>query len=66
MDSAPSLQQLATYIEWKLQGVRGGLAAGLLFVIPGVLIILALSILYSLAAGLGSVAAFFMVLKLRF
>jgi chromate transporter len=31
----PEAQQLATYIGWKLHGVRGGLAAGMLFVIPG-------------------------------
>ena len=31
----PEAQQLATWIGWKLHGWRGGLAAGLLFVIPG-------------------------------
>lgn len=38
-------QQLATWIGWRLHGWRGGLAAGLLFVIPGALVILGLSIL---------------------
>ena len=40
----PEAQQLATYIGWKLHGVRGGLVAGLLFVLPGFLAIMALSI----------------------
>ena len=31
----PEAQQLATYIGWLLHGVRGGLAAGILFVLPG-------------------------------
>jgi chromate transporter len=46
----PEAMQLATYVGWRLHGVRGGLAAGLLFVLPGALVILALSLLY---AGLG-------------
>ncbi|WP_330997392.1 chromate transporter, partial [Erythrobacter donghaensis] len=41
----------------------GGLAAGLLFVIPGAAIILALSVLYALAANLGWVAALFTGVK---
>ena len=59
----PEAQQLATWIGWKLLGVKGGLAAGLLFVIPGALVILALSILYALAAGLGWFAAIFLGVK---
>ncbi len=43
----PEAQQLATYIGWLLHGVRGGLAAGGLFVLPGYLCILALSVLYA-------------------
>lgn len=42
----PEAQQLATYLGWILHGVRGGLVAGLLFVLPGFLSILALSYLY--------------------
>jgi len=42
----PEAQQLATYLGWTLHGIRGGLTAGLLFVLPGFLSILALSILY--------------------
>jgi chromate transporter len=46
----PEAMQLATYVGWRLHGVKGGLAAGLLFVLPGAFVILALSMLY---AGLG-------------
>ncbi len=59
----PEAQQLATWIGWKLHGVRGGLAAGLLFVAPGALVILALSTLYAYAAKLGWFAAVFLGIK---
>jgi chromate transporter len=59
----PEAQQLATWIGWRLHGWRGGLAAGLLFVIPGACIILALSVFYALAANLGWVAALFLGVK---
>ena len=59
----PEAQQLATWIGWKLHGLRGGLAAGLLFVIPGALVILALSVLYGFAAQLGWFAALFLGIK---
>jgi chromate transporter len=42
----PEAQQLATWLGWRLHGVRGGLAAGLLFVLPGLAVILGLSALY--------------------
>jgi len=42
----PEAQQLATWLGWRLHGVRGGLAAGLLFVLPGLAAMLALSALY--------------------
>jgi chromate transporter len=42
----PEAQQLATYIGWLLHGTRGALAAGLLFVLPSLLILIALSWLY--------------------
>lgn len=42
----PEAQQLATYIGWLLNGTRGGLVAGTLFVLPGVLAMLGLSALY--------------------
>jgi chromate transporter len=59
----PEAQQLATWIGWRLHGIRGGLAAGLLFVIPGALVILALSILYAYAADLDWFAALFLGIK---
>lgn len=42
----PEAQQLATYIGWLLKGVRGGFLAGVLFVLPGAVIMLGLSLLY--------------------
>ena len=59
----PEAQQLATWIGWRLHGVRGGLVAGLLFVVPGALVMLALSLLYVAAAGLGWFAALFLGIK---
>ena len=44
----PEAQQLATYIGWLMHGTRGGLAAGILFVLPGYVVILVLSTLYAL------------------
>lgn len=59
----PEAQQLATWIGWRLHGVRGGLAAGLLFVIPGFVVMLALTMLYVAAAELGWFAAIFLGIK---
>lgn len=59
----PEAQQLATWIGWKLHGLRGGLSAGLLFVLPGALVILALSVLYAFAANLDWFAALFLGIK---
>lgn len=42
----PEAQQLATWLGWRLHGVRGGIAAGLLFVLPGLAVMLGLSALY--------------------
>ncbi len=42
----PEAQQLVTYAGWRLRGVRGGLTAGLLFVLPGAVALLLLSWLY--------------------
>ena len=44
----PEAMQLATYSGWRLHGVRGGLTAGLLFVLPGAAVILALAAIYLL------------------
>lgn len=59
----PEAQQLATYIGWLLHGVRGGLVAGLLFVLPGFIAILALSLLYAAFQDVGPVTALFFGLK---
>jgi chromate transporter len=59
----PEAQQLATYIGWLTHGVRGGLAAGLLFIIPGALIMLAISMLYVAAANLAVVEGLFLGIK---
>ncbi len=42
----PEAMQLATYVGWKMHGWRGGLWAGLLFVLPGAVVMFALSLLY--------------------
>ena len=47
----PEAQKLATYVGWLLHGTRGGLAAGILFVLPGALVMLAISLLYVLGRG---------------
>ena len=48
----PEAQKLATYVGWLLHGVRGGLTAGILFVLPGALVMLAISLLYVLGRGI--------------
>ena len=42
----PEAQQLATYIGWLMHGVRGGIMAGVLFVLPSLLILIALTWIY--------------------
>ena len=42
----PEAQQLATYIGWLMHRTAGGLIAGILFVLPGALVMLGLSVLY--------------------
>jgi chromate transporter len=59
----PEAMQLATYAGWRLHGVRGGLAAGLLFVSPGALVILTLAALYTTYGTLPAVAAVFLGIK---
>jgi chromate transporter len=55
----PEAQQLATYVGWRLRGWAGALIAGWLFVIPGALVVLALSALYVRFGDLPLVAAAF-------
>jgi chromate transporter len=52
LSPGPEAQKLATYVGWLLHGVRGGLAAGILFVIPGALVMLGLSLAYALGRGI--------------
>lgn len=59
----PEAQQLATYIGWLLHKTRGGLLAGALFVLPGFLSILALSIMYVLWNDLTVVQGIFYGIK---
>ena len=59
----PEAQQLAIYIGWMLHGTAGGLAAGILFVLPGFLAILGLSLLYVGFLGTALVAALLWGLK---
>jgi chromate transporter len=59
----PEAQQLATYLGWKLHGLRGGLTAGLLFILPGFVSMLVLSMLYVSASDVAFVAALFYGLK---
>ncbi len=59
----PEAQQLATYVGWLLHGTRGGLIAGTLFVLPGFLAILALSLVYVYAGDAELVAGLFFGLK---
>jgi chromate transporter len=59
----PEAQQLAVYIGWLMHGTRGGILAGALFVLPGALIMLAISIAYVWFGSMPSVAAAFDGLK---
>jgi chromate transporter len=59
----PEAQQLATYIGWRLLGVRGGLVAGILFVVPGALLMLGLSALYVMGTGIALVDGLFFGIK---
>jgi len=59
----PEAMQLATYAGWRLHGLVGGLIAGLLFVVPGSLIILALAALYATYGAVPFVDAAFTGIK---
>ncbi len=59
----PEAQQLATYIGWRLHGVVGGIVSGVLFVLPGALLMLALSALYVMGTGLSWVDGLFFGIK---
>jgi chromate transporter len=59
----PEAQQLAIYIGWLLHKTRGGLVAGILFVLPGLVAIMALSWIYAIFGNVGAVQALFFGLK---
>lgn len=59
----PEAMQLATYVGWLMHRTLGGLTAGILFVLPGFLSILVLSILYAGFQNVGVVAGLFFGLK---
>lgn len=59
----PEAMQLATYAGWRLRGVPGGLLAGLLFVLPGAFVILALAMGYAYFGELPLVQALFLGVK---
>ena len=59
----PEAQQLATYIGWLLHRTWGGIVAGSLFVLPGMLVMLVLSWLYVRYSTLAPIAALFFGLK---
>lgn len=59
----PEAMQLATYAGWRLHGVRGGLAAGLLFVLPGAAVVLALAAIYAAFGQVPLVEALFFGIK---
>jgi chromate transporter len=59
----PEAQQLATYVGWLMHRTRGGLAAGLLFVVPGAIVMAALALLYAAYGSVPFVAALFFGVK---
>ncbi len=59
----PEAMQLATYSGWRLHGVRGGLLAGGLFILPGAIVMLALAIGYAYFGAIGWVESLFTGLK---
>lgn len=59
----PEAMQLVTYAGWRLHGTLGGLIAGLLFVLPGAVVIMALAAIYSLFGSVPLVEALFYGIK---
>jgi chromate transporter len=59
----PEAQQLATYIGWLMHKTRGGVMAGALFVLPGIIAIMALSYVYAAFGNVPLVVALFFGLK---
>jgi chromate transporter len=59
----PEAQQLATYIGWLMHRTLGGIMAGVLFVIPGIIAIMALSYVYAAWGNVPVIASLFFGLK---
>ena len=59
----PEAMQLAIYTGWRTHSVLGGLVAGLLFVLPGALIMLGLGLIYVTFGTIGIIGAAFLGLK---
>src|SRR5436190_8409896 len=59
----PEAQQLATYIGWLMHRTAGGIVAGGLFILPGIVSIMALSYVYAAFGKVGAIAALFFGLK---
>ena len=59
----PEAQQLATYLGWLLHRTKGGLTAGTLFILPGFVVMLALSMLYAQFHEVHTIAGLFDGLK---
>ena len=59
----PEAQQLAVYLGWLLHGTLGGLFAGILFVLPGAIVMMALSMLYVLYREVPVIEALFWGIK---
>ena len=59
----PEATQLATYVGWLMHKVRGGVIAGGLFILPGIIALLALSMIYAAYGKVPIVAALFFGLK---
>ncbi|MBY0423714.1 MAG: chromate efflux transporter, partial [Parvularculaceae bacterium] len=59
----PEAQQLATYVGWRLHGVRGGIVAGALFVAPGAVVMAALAWIYVVYGSTSLLSALFFGVK---
>ena len=59
----PEAQQLTVYVGWLMHGIRGGLVAGIFFVIPGFIAILGLSLVYAAFRHVTAVEGLFFGLK---
>src|SRR5438445_66940 len=59
----PEAQQLATYIGWLLHRTAGGIMAGGLFILPGIIAIMGLSYIYAVYGNVGFIDALFFGLK---